>query len=399
LKILLGLIILLVLALAAGPRVQGRLPFSRRFFLVGGEFLLLGWALGGQGFGLLDRPTLAALEPLLILGLGWIGLLLGLQFELPILRRVPKSFFGIAILQGLLVLAALYLLLVPLLARLFGPGPTTQAAAFFLAAAGADSSQHILALAVRERRRHPHAPVHLFQFCAEIDNLIPLLALGLLAGFHHERALMTLTDPGWLDALSRLGLAVGLGALLGLLLAFLTQRVRETSHHLLILIGFLAFSGGLARALGFPALFVNFVAGVVTVNLLGFRRDTWKLAAASEKPFYYIFLLLVGAGWHLGSPWALALAPLFFALRLGAKSLTLFLAGRAIFGRALLGPRAGLTLSGQSGVSVALVASFQFLERGTLADSSYSVILIAFLLSALSAPGLTVGALQRAVKT
>ena len=48
--------------------------------------------------------------------------------------------------------------------------------------------------------------------------------------------------------------------------------------------------------------------------------------------------------------------------------------------------------------SVALVASLQFIERGTLADSVYSVVLLAFVLSALISPGLSYRALQRGVK-
>jgi hypothetical protein len=398
-KILLGLIVLLLLALAAGPRIQRKLTFSRRFFLVGGEFLLLGWALGGQGLGLLDSATLGSLEPLLILGLGWIGLLVGLQFELPLLRRVPLSFYGVAIVQALLVLGILYLASYPLLSWIFGPGRLTQAAALFLAAAGADSSQHILALAVRERRHHPHAPVHLYQVCAEIDTLVPLFALAVLAGFQRELAFGPPVLPDWGEALWRLAQATGFGLILGLLLAFLLHRVKEASHHLLILVGFLALSGGLSRAAGFPPLFVNFVAGALTVNLVGHRGDTWRLVSTSERPIYFIFLLLVGAGWHLEQLWALAIAPVFVILRLLAKSLSLPVAGRLIFGRRLIGTEAGRALGGQSGVSVALVASLQFIERGPLAETVYSVVLVAFLVSALTAPGLSFRALQRGVQS
>ena len=147
--------------------------------------------------------------------------------------------------------------------------------------------------------------------------------------------------------------------------------------------------------LGQPPLYVNFVAGVLTVNLLGHRDDTWQLAAASERPFYTIFLLLVGAGWHLGSRWALPLGLAFFLLRLGGKFVGMALAGRLALGRGVLPARAGLALSGQSGVSVAMVASFLSLERSTLADASTTVLLVGFLLSALAAPWLTLRGLSR----
>lgn len=398
-KILLAVILLLLLGLGAAPRIQGRLPFSRRFMLVGAEFLILGWALGEEGLGFLDRQMLGALEPLLVLGLGWIGLLVGLQFEFNILRKVPASFYGTGLFQGVIAMVALFLPLYFVLTRIFGSSPDVAAAAFFLAAAGAESSQHVLALALRERRRRPHAPVHLYRFSAELDNLFPMLALALLAGFLHQRALLPMEAPSWLVTFKMVGLGTILGIVLGLLLSLLQKGVTKGAHHLLLLLGFLALSGGVARTLGFPALYVNFVAGMVSVNILGHRDDTWKLAAASERPFYTIFLVLVGAGWSLGSPWALLLAPLFFVLRILGKMLGMAVAGRLALGKRLLGPRAGLALSGQGGISVALVASFYFLERGTLADCVYSVVLIGFVLSALVSPTLTLMGLQRGVKT
>ncbi len=397
-KILLALILFLLLGLGAAPRIQGRLPFSRRFMLVGAEFLVLGWALGEHGLGFLDRPMLTALEPLLVLGLGWIGLLVGLQFEWRLLRRIPLSFYGTGIIQGLIVLVVLFFPLRWLLAGIFGPGPDTATAAFFMAAAGAESSQHILALALSERRQRPHAPVHLYRFCAELDNLIPLIALALLAGYLQQRALLPMDAPSWSMTFRSLGMGTLLGIALGLLLSLLHKGVVKPAHHLLVLLGFLALSGGVSRTLGFPPLFVNFVAGIVSVNLMGHRDDTWQLAAASERPFYTIFLVLVGAGWQLGSPWVVLLAPVFFLLRVSGKMLGLAIAGRIAMGKRLLGARAGLALSGQGGISVALVASFQFLDRGTLADSIYSVVLIGFIISALISPSLTLMGLKRGVR-
>jgi len=173
------------------------------------------------------------------------------------------------------------------------------------------------------------------------------------------------------------------------------HRLRDRSHHLLVSVGFLVFSAGLGRALGFPPLFLSFVAGMVLVNLGGHRSLTWEIAASSERPFYFILLLLVGAGWHLGHPWALLLAPLFFLARVAAKSLCVWMAGRLILGRRALDWRSGLAISGQGATSVALVASVQLMEQGTLADSAMSMILISTLLSAALAPRITAMGLQR----
>jgi len=385
-KILLGLVVLLALALAA-PR-RGRRSRARSFFLVGGEFLLLGWALGDEGLGLLDEETLLALEPLLTLGLGWIGLLVGLQFEWRLLRRTPGRLYLAGLAQGLAAGAVVFLAAWPALAVLFGGGWRTGAAAAFLAASVAGSSVQVLGVSARGFRPDEDAPLALYRFCAAVDTLLPLAALALLFGFHHEGALLGGAEPRLLPALAWAGRAVLMGAALGLILAALIQNVREPSHRLLLLLGFLGFSGGLAGALDLPPLFVNFVAGVVTVNLLGHQRHTWELATASERPFYFIFLLLVGADWRLGSPWVLALAPALFALRLVGKSGGMRLAGRLLPGSSGTGLKPGLALAGQGAVSVAMVASFQFQERDELSAAAYSLVLLGFLLSAALAPAL-----------
>jgi len=60
--------------------------------------------------------------------------------------------------------------------------------------------------------------------------------------------------------------------------------------------------------------------------------------------------------------------------------------------------RSGLALSGQGATAVALVASVQLVERGTLANTSLSMILVAVLLSGLFAPSLTSEGLSRGVR-
>jgi len=188
-QILLALIVLLVLALAAGPLSHGRISrLSRDFLTVGAEFLLLGWALGAMG--LLDADSLAALRPLTTLGLSWIGLLLGLQFELRQLRKLPAAFHALGAAQGFLTLLIVSIAFYPLLVPLFGAGMDTQAAALLLGAAAADSSQDMLALALRGRRRNPHAPVHLYRYAAALDSVMPVGVLVLLSGVQHGRGLM-----------------------------------------------------------------------------------------------------------------------------------------------------------------------------------------------------------------
>jgi len=394
LRTLLALIVLLLLALAASARTRGGgSSLAQRFFLAGAEFLVLGWALGA--LGILGEAIREALHPLVILGLSWIGLLLGLQFELRQMGKIPASYHAVGLAQGLLVLGSVSLTLYPLLARLFGSGIETQAIALLLGSAAATSSQGVLALVLRERNRPAELPDQILQLAAGLDSAIPVLILALFYGTGRGGALSRTGAVDWPGALAWLGYATALGFGLGLLLILLLHRDRNRAEHLLLTIGFLIFTGGLAMALGFPPLYLSFVAGATLVNFSGRSTRTWEIAVASERPFYYILLLLVGAAWRMGSPWALLLAPLFFLLRIAAKSGALWLAARALLGPAVLGRRAGPALSGQGAVALALTANLQLIERGTLTDSALTMILAAVILSSLLAPGLTALGLDR----
>ncbi|MFN2571223.1 MAG: hypothetical protein ABR537_06365 [Gemmatimonadales bacterium] len=70
----------------------------------GVPFVLIG-ALLGPGLGVLDAPTMHILEPLLALGIGWIGAAFGARLEWRVLRRVPRRAWG----TGLALAAPVFL--------------------------------------------------------------------------------------------------------------------------------------------------------------------------------------------------------------------------------------------------------------------------------------------------
>ena len=53
----------------------------RYLFFFGTEFLLIGYMIGPRGLGLIPADIVESLDPLLHLGLGWAGLMFGLQFN------------------------------------------------------------------------------------------------------------------------------------------------------------------------------------------------------------------------------------------------------------------------------------------------------------------------------
>jgi len=150
LQIVVGVSLLLVIAFVGYRRtfISFRLPDGVRIlYLTGTEFLLVGVALGEGLIGLLDEPTIGGLSPLLSLGLGFIGLLFGMQFEIPQFARFPRSYLGVALVQAGVTMAAVFF---PFFAgfHYFGAGEgfARLEAALFLAASAACTAPATLAL-------------------------------------------------------------------------------------------------------------------------------------------------------------------------------------------------------------------------------------------------------------
>src|SRR5687767_9088839 len=76
---------------------------GRRFLIVSGaEYLLLGILLGPEVSRILDASVVSQFAPLMTLALGWIGALIGSQFRLTELMRIPGVLFRVAFIESIL---------------------------------------------------------------------------------------------------------------------------------------------------------------------------------------------------------------------------------------------------------------------------------------------------------
>ena len=102
------------------PVFSTRLSFLgfRYLFFSGAEFLLVGYLIGPRGFNLIPSPIVDSLSPILHLGLGWAGLMFGLQFSWKRLRIYPRERYVLSFVQALVTTAMVSLgtwLLIPVL--------------------------------------------------------------------------------------------------------------------------------------------------------------------------------------------------------------------------------------------------------------------------------------------
>ncbi len=319
LESVIGLLLLISLAWLMGhPKVrevEATLGIAN-MVATGFPFLILGLVARLPAVGVLDDALLARLSPVLDFGLGWLGLLVGMRFDLRILDRLPAGTASAVALRTAVPFAALTLLGGASL-WLLQPELDFETAArnaVVIGAAGAMTAQLTGALAHGDEvaGAGPGDRRLLESFVAQLDEFAGIVGLALLASFFRPPGETAWQLPGtaWLFVL------VGMGGVVGLLVYATVRRPTTGPEFLAVTIGSVAFSAGLSAYLRLPPLAVSFLIGTMLTNLPGdLRTRLAPILRRLERPLQLLFLAAVGASWDFGDWRGWALLPVFVAVR------------------------------------------------------------------------------------
>lgn len=394
--------LLAVAALALVALIGARYGFLRegapeglRLFLASGShFLVVGYLLGPEATGLLTPGILEALSPLVVLGIGWIGLLFGLQFDRSSLARFRPAEHAAAAAQALVTFAVIAgggAVLLRTTGTAGVPGWTLVAAA---AAAGSISTP--TGLAVLTDRSMAGGPVYrLLSLATSLDAAVGFLALGTaLALFHPPSMLVEVpfAPVRWL------ALTLLLGLFFGWFFVALTREHTGTEEFVLFLLGLALVAAGSHAYFSVSALLGCAVTGAVVANAGSLRRRAYEVLSRWEQPVHVVFLLLSGAllrftGWEL-----LPLVAVYVGLRAIGK-----LGGGWLASLSLPTPRAdfGAGLLAQGGLSIAVAVSVRQLASHAYPDSPlpdlfFAAVVLGVAVWELAGPPLLRGLLRRA---
>jgi Kef-type K+ transport system membrane component KefB len=335
---------------------------GRRFLLVSGaEYVLLGILLGPEGSGLLNASVVGQFAPLMTLALGWIGALIGAQFQLPVLLRIGGLSYRVAFFEAvasLLVTAgACTVLLMYLLGAALRDALIAGVALGAIATASAPAG---IALVSRQlRRRGPL--VQQLEVSTAIDALVAVTTFSVLLSIVHV-APTTVARPPTPTEWVVISLAIGFG---GGALFHLFLRGEQNPDRLFIgLGGALVLASGAAAYLRLSPLLPTMIIGMVLVNTSRDPEPIRQVLVRVERPLYYVLLLFVGAAWPRdpGVRWLLPVVA-FLGVRVIAKLGSARLAARMAGTLAAVGPGWGLALLGHGGLALALAFNYQLLER------------------------------------
>ncbi len=360
------------------------LPLSY-FFLSGLIYVFLGLSLGKNGLNVLSSAVLEGLKPLISLGLGWVGFIFGFQLEYRYLRRFPQKYVELSLLQSLFVISLVVGAFGWLLRSLFPSEPSAilygmAVALGLLLSLNSPSLLNFASSDIPQKGNY----FHLARFLVSVSGFWGIGGLALVASFWHF--------PFFEGNIFTRGLVLLLcSTIFPVFIAyafhFLTIKKTSESDLLVYLLGLAFFASGTAAYFNLPSLYVCMVLGITYSNLTRIQEKLYPLILYTEKPFYIIFLILIGALWELNLDYKIALlAVILLILRTVGYSIPLRPFGKILRFSFPLPTLFGLCFLSSGGIAIAFIVSLKLIYPFPLIDVFVSVALIATILGELLSP-------------
>ncbi|MFQ5430899.1 MAG: hypothetical protein ACE5EN_00165 [Nitrospinota bacterium] len=378
----LGLVLITVISYAGSVYIfrKDKLPPKLRYlFYSGWEFILLGLAAGPLALNFFPREVLHSFDPVLNLGLAWVGLLFGTQLRYSDVVRLDKRHLAVTFWQALLTGAAVGVASIPAFYFFSGfPAAVDVSALVVLAASSSLSSPTVLVLLQKETGFRERV-IRLLQLMTNLDAVVAVFVVGIV--FTIFRPGISATDGALL-----LFQAALVGILLGFLFYLLPREKLSENEQLVILLGFGFFSAGIGSVLQVSPLFLNMVCGIYLGNTLKKNDAFYSVLFHTEKPIYVVMLILAGLMFRVPEGIWLVVIATAVVVRLGGKY---FFVSRLVkkFEPGFHFPEnGGLALASQG--AMALVIGFSFLNvfHGEIGEALFSAIVACVMINEIIAP-------------
>ena len=342
----LGLILLF--ALLVGHLVK----FARVPEVTG--YLLAGMLVGPSVLGWVTHENLQALHVFSEVGLGLILFSIGSVFEFSRMRRIGRGVLALTLAES--ALAA-----VLVAGGMLAIGQPWQVA-LLLGAIAVETGAASTLMVIRENNASGPFTEALTGVIG-LNNIFALVAFSLAAATLDLSALAA----GGAVTPSGVGRAVfplvwqlvgssALGFLVGLLLAGWASRVVESGEVLILLVGCVLLTVGVATAVDLSPLVASLAVGATMANLSAKSRHLFDALSKTDPPLYVIFFVLAGADLNLALlPSLGVLGAVYVLCRAGGKLGGAWYAARRARFPEPVQRLMGLSILAQAGLAVGLV--------------------------------------------
>jgi len=279
-------------------------------------WIILGFLLGQRGLGFFPPDILGDLEPVVLLGLAWIGLVFGMQVDFRILRKMDARQLRLGLLFPIgvgAVVAAVFLLV--------GFSPFVALA---LGAVSMLSTPETLDALARSRKPRRRMVLRFLRLVMAFSGIPAVAVFGIASILYSPFS--TLSGGIASPAILLLSIA-GIGLVAGYALLIMSRGRRDMITIITLLMGITAMVAGAASVLGVSPLPAAAVTGAVVINRCVFPHRILKATHLFERPLLVALLVLVGSAVRaLDFSW-----PIFLGLVL-VRGATLLVGGRYLAG-------------------------------------------------------------------
>ena len=381
---------LLVLAYLGSILVGGRA--IRGFGLASGaEYLVLGFVLGPQVLSVVGRSLVETFQPVVLVGVSWLGLVLGVSYLRVGQRRVPVPHILLGIAMSASVCACVSAT-VFFGASYFSPLPRIEVIAFAATAGSvcSETTRHSVRWVV-ERYGAKGPLADLAADTARASALFAALSLAVVNAWLPGAAL-----PAF-SVLGRVLVSLGLGVVLGFTAALLLGREFRRDESWGILLGTSLLGTGAAARLNLSPLSATFAMGLTLAIVSRHRVDIKAMVTPTEKPVLLPVVLLAGAYVNVKLPMPLLV---LVATALIAKILAriscgslLSLTSKPVSG---VGLEFGGSMLSSGALGLAVALAFAVRHPGVVADTVLLLAAVSVLLGEWLGPAALRRALIRA---
>ncbi len=326
------------------------------------EFAVLGLALGPHALGVLTGDLVTTFEPLAQVALGWMALVVGLDFGRAGGKRARAAPMVIGFTGSAFTAASVGAAIWFFATRVRHVPPSVDLAlvAGGVGASLAETTHHAVRWAIERHGAQGRLTGLLWDF-AHADDLVPLLALAVLYSLAPvPLARVHVAAWGWVAT------TVGFGAALGAMTAMHLGRELRVDQTWGVLLGVSVLGVGVGARLGMSVMTVLFFMGWTTAALSRHRAALRAMVAPVERSVVLPALVLAGA--HVdffAAPWL----PEVLAVAIGARVVAKALFGAAIAVPCKASPVLGVGLLSSGAISLGVGLAYALRFPGPIGES------------------------------
>ncbi len=312
-------------------------------------YIVLGIALGDSVSGLLPGEILDSLTPITSIALSMIGFMVGGELKHTVFKKYGRQFFTILFSEGLLAMITVSILV--------GLYTNNLALGILLGALSSATAPAATVDVLWEYRAKGPLTTTILAIVALDDGLslvlygFALAIADLLISSGRLNLNIMLYKPVMEIVLS---LAIGIGG--GFFLDSLLRIVGEGEDRLVLSLGMLVFTAGVAESLGLSLILTSMTVGVFMTNIHPHRNEeVFEEIKSFAPPIYILFFVFVGARLQVGLLKEMGVIGLLYVIgRSAGKWAGAFIGASLSMAAEQVRKYLGFALFSQAGVAIGL---------------------------------------------